>query len=184
MDLKQFWQNSAQELYKKYFPFAQVVITSGMNDGLDAVEAIIGSELDRLFVNEAAKAFAERYTFQMVSGITETSRNLTRKYVSEWIESGEELDTLFETLSWIFGETRADMIGVTEVTRMYARANLEAWRATTVVQGVIIRTSVDELVCPICGPKEGMFVPLDASEDQFPPFHTRCRCGIIPKVKI
>ena len=44
-------------------------------------------------------------------------------------------------------------------------------------------TSVDERVCPICGPLHGVVVPLTAQFDggfDGPPAHPRCRCDIAP----
>jgi hypothetical protein len=71
------------------------------------------------------------------------------------------------------------MIAVTEVTR----ASVEGERAQVrelAAQGVVLvatwQTANDELVCPVCGPRNGRRE--GDGWDSPPPAHPRCRCWL------
>jgi hypothetical protein len=72
--------------------------------------------------------------------------------ITRWIDNGETLPQLIERLVPLFGEKRAELIAVTEVTRAFAEGNMVAWRESGVIQKRRWNTANDELVCPICGP--------------------------------
>jgi len=81
-----------------------------------------------------------------------------------------------------FGENRASMIAVTEVTRAYSEATNQHQRLIRDEVGLEMRrvwlTTRDSLVCPICGPKHGM--PEEEWRAEFPggpPGHVNCRCS-------
>lgn len=131
--------------------------------------------------NEAAKTWAQQYSYGLVSRLTENSRRMLQEAVSRWIDSGAPLDDLIDSVSAIFGTVRGEMIAVTEATRAYAEGSFmtyeqagfnhrppEADRPPAHVRcrcwvslmetdpGVweyVWLTAQDELVCPICAPK-------------------------------
>lgn len=144
-------------------------------------------------VNTDALRFAETYTYELVNGINATSREFLQREISAWIESGEPLPKLVERIdsSGMFGEMRSQMIAVTEVTRAYTQGNLIAWKESGVVDGKRWETVNDEKVCPVCGPMEGKEVGLyddfilpDGKEVDGPPAHVRCRCRVMPVVRL
>lgn len=80
-----------------------------------------------------------------------------------------------------FGPARAKRIIVTETTRAYAQGNYQAWRNHS---GFAVgrwqwNTANDELVCPICGPRDGMDFSINADKE-LPPAHPNCRCWATP----
>jgi SPP1 gp7 family putative phage head morphogenesis protein len=90
----------------------------------------------------------------------------------------------------VFGNNRALRIAVTETTRIYAEATqIYANELVKEYPGfkVIKRwyTNVDDRVCPICAPLDGMEVAHDEdfNDVENPPAHVNCRCWITTTVK-
>lgn len=131
--------------------------------------------------NEAAKTWAQQYSYELVSRLNENSRRMLQDAVSRWVASGDPLDVLIDDISAIFGPVRGEMIAVTEATRAYAEGSFtsyeqagfnrrppEANRPPAHVRcrcfvslmetdpgqwDYVWLTAVDELVCEICAPK-------------------------------
>ena len=103
--------------------------------------------------------------------------------MASWIQSGDPLSALENTLGPIFGTVRAQMIAATEITRIFAEANSKAWSSTGFVNKVQWQTARDERVCPICGPKAGQLYDVGDSGNR-PPAHIRCRCWLQPVVDV
>lgn len=144
-----------------------------------------GVAFDWTLPNIAARDWANAHSGTAISGITATSLAVTRSSIAAWVENGEPLSALVRELEPFFGRSRADLIASTEVTRAYARANREAYRAAGVVGKMRWNTANDERVCPVCGPLHGTEVDLDAGfsfPDGVPPAHPRCRCMVLPVV--
>ena len=181
-----FWINERQLLFRILFPLINDAALTGAGNAMTDLVNEIGVGLDWALINVAAREWAERYTFELVRGITDTSQRLLSEALPNFIESGEPLDALIDILEPSFGKTRAEMIAVTEVTRSFAQGNLTAWQASEVVDGKRWMTVEDERVCPICEPLDNQVVPLiELFDSQFdtPPAHVRCRCWIQPVVE-
>jgi SPP1 gp7 family putative phage head morphogenesis protein len=86
---------------------------------------------------------------------------------------------LIGRLEDVFGPVRAELIGVTEVTRAYQQGSVAAWKEAGIIKKKEVRVSEDELVCPICAPKNGKQYDLDDPAGDSP-FHVRCRCWSVP----
>jgi len=74
-----------------------------------------------------------------------------------------------------FDKTSADMIAVTEVTRVFDEGN----RITEREAGIEIQrynTAGDETVCEICAPLDGKEFPIDVGPFPVRDTHPRCRC--------
>lgn len=138
--------------------------------------------------NENAAQWALRYGENLVGEIAKTTTPRIQGLVSDWINNGEPLSTLISRVKdgWLYSEKRARTIAVTEVTRAFAQGNMEAWKATGVMDLKRWNTAVDELVCPICGPLHRATAPMN---EQFPggydspPAHPRCRCWLTATTK-
>ena len=130
-------------------------------------------------VNQNAVAFARQYRYDWIHEITDTTRTQVQQAIANWIQSGASLDTLDDMLAPIFGEARASQIAATEVTRVFAMANMDAWDSTGMVDGATWMTSQDETVCPECEANDGMEVGL-GDNDAAPPAHPGCRCWLQP----
>jgi len=145
----------------------------------------VGVQFDPAVVNAAAADWARDYTYELITGLTETTRGVVSRAVRQFVEMpGMTREQLEAAVAPAFGDYRASMIAVTEVTRAYSAAtrmyaNLLEMSAGIQMVGVW-HTRVDELVCPICGPLDGQ--PEDVWRDEFPdgpPAHVGCRCWTV-----
>jgi len=99
-------------------------------------------------------------------------------------ELRQGLDALITALEPTFGVSRAQTIGVTETSRIFADSERQAAIANPFVTHLLWLTSQDELVCPICGPLANTVVGKEQDGFQiqvgfgFPPAHVNCRCSI------
>lgn len=140
-------------------------------------------EFDPAIVNEAATAWARTYTQELVRGLTETTRKVIQQAIEMYANTpGMTLADLTELLIPAFGEYRARMIAVTEITRAYAQA-ASMYQALLRDMGLEFvrtwRTNRDEKVCPICGPLDGQPERVWAAEfPDGPPAHPNCRCMV------
>ena len=138
--------------------------------------------------NNAAAEWATGYAYDLVTGLLATTRQALQAEVAEYVRNSETIGQLVTRIRQAsgFADTRAQMIAVTEVTRAFARGNLEAWKAGGVIEKRRWNTNNDELVCPVCGPLNGQVVGLDEEFDggiAAPPAHPRCRCWATPVVE-
>jgi hypothetical protein len=87
--------------------------------------------------NERATAWARQHAGEMVSNVTQTTKNAVADQVAEWSQTGEGIDGLLKRIQSMkepggkatFSPVRAEMIAITEATNTYAGANAEAWAA-------------------------------------------------------
>lgn len=177
-----FWDNERELMYRTVFPLVQSAAIAGAKTALDNLVDDLGVGLDWGVVNEAAIKWARAYTYELVNGITDTSAKFLQEAVSEWSASGRPLDELIDLLEPMFGEVRAEMIAVSEVTRAFAEGNLSAWTASGVVDEADIMTAEDEAVCPICGEAAGNGPYSLETARGLLPLHVRCRCWFRPIV--
>lgn len=96
-----------------------------------------GTEINWNLANENAEAYARQHAGEMIKGITDTTKNALADVVAKWSQTGEGIDGLIKRVGEmtndggkpIFNSVRAEMIGITEATNIYAGANNEAWSA-------------------------------------------------------
>lgn len=185
-------QPSEDELYDMLRRALLQSVDLGVSAAVSQLETV-GIGFDWTLANEEARAWANRYVGELISGIDATTLSRVRSAVEEWIVNGEPLDALIEDLAPVFGAQRAELIASTEVTRAYAEANRQAYRQAG-MRYVRWNTANDERVCPVCGPLNGRVIGIDARfddalsddvRDQFrnlrfeiPPAHPRCRCWL------
>ena len=158
-----------------------------------------GSDLWQL-VNEQVVDYAENYytstaaaNVGSIPNLNQTSRGIVGRLVADWqrgvlpqsnVQDG--LPQLIRELEMIFGTTRATTIGVTETTRIFSMAEVAAARANEFITSLMWETSLDEQVCPICGPRHGVVIGKESdgfrveTDDTvgYPPAHVRCRCRL------
>jgi len=175
-----YWEEESQDLIRGLIPLLEAAAIQGIATAAAPIEAV-GIGVDWTLVNTAAVDWAREHAGELVKGITETSRKALGSQIASWIESGEPLPQLFERLEPIYGQQRAELIGVTEVTRAYSEGKKVAWAESGVVQGYEWMTANDELVCPICAPLSGQKVKAGRTFPggfTGPPAHPRCRCDL------
>lgn len=144
---------------------------------------------DWQLANDAAAEWAVQYGRTLAGELLKTTNQRIQGEVSRWIQNSEPIGNLIDRIrgGFLYSESRADAIAVTEVTRAFARGNQEAWRAAGIIEGNRWNTNADELVCPICQPLNGRAVRIGESFDlgiTGPPAHVRCRCWLTPVVMI
>lgn len=155
-----------------------VLVDAVVSEAL-AQMALVGLYADVAVVNDAALLWAQQYSYELVSGLTDTTREIVRHAVAEIIRTpGMTNADIRQMLEPAFGSVRAEMIAITEVTRAYAQA-------TTIYQKLlgefglemarVWRTSNDERVCPVCGPNDDK-PEWEWTHPDGPPAHPRCRC--------
>jgi SPP1 gp7 family putative phage head morphogenesis protein len=187
-----FWEHEDDILWKLLLKRLLASALSGAMIALDGLMEM-GIGVEWALVNQAAVQWASKYSYQLARSINDTSQKFLQSAIPEWINSGSPLDVLIEQLTPTFGEVRANLIGVTEVTRSYAEGNLITWKESGVVSGSRWMTGEDELVCPLCEPLAGTISGID--ENGFtteeggegvtaPPLHPGCRCYLQPVVEL
>lgn len=188
-----FWARHGREAEAKLRPFGEKVY-------LEAAERMLSEVpvgVDWALVNEAAMSWANRYTYDLVTGITETSRRGLQQAVSGYFQEGitqaeltAQISSFKDRTGRLFGPVRAEMIARTEVTRAAVEGERALVKETdSILAGHGIEPMVpfwqtrnDEIVCPICGPKHNK----EIVDGEYPPAHPRCRCWItykLPKKK-
>ena len=155
------------------------MITTGRM--LELVDSV-GIGADLAVISQEAMEYARGYTYELVSGLDDTTRRLVREAMTTYQGTpGMTLGDLTSLLDPAFGEVRAQMIAVTEVTRAYSAATNQ-YQTLAAEYGVDMRriwlTLHDDLVCAICGPLHGM--PEEdwrVAHPDGPPAHPNCRCS-------
>ena len=167
-----FWDEAGKEMVAALSPFLEKVYLEQARRMLDDLP--IG--VDWALVNKRAVEWASRYTFDLVRGINDTTRDALQANVARYFEQGLTIGDLEDSIAGLFGPVRAEMISVTEITRASTEGE-RAIAAELAEQGIVMRpvwnTSNDELVCPICEPRNQETI----EGDDYPPAHPRCRCS-------
>lgn len=146
----------------------------------------VGVQFDSAIVNQQMVDWAQGYTFDLVTKLTETTRKTLQQAIQQFASTpGMTRGQLEALILPAFGPVRAEMIAVTEVTRA-AQAGVDAYQTELATAGVpserIYRTSADEKVCPVCAPSNGK--PESEWEGRGPPpRHVKCRCFCTLRVK-
>lgn len=147
-------------------------------------------------INEQVIAWVESYYVNgtdpgSVGSLNQTSRAQFADAFVRW-QRGEVpfsqapgIDGLIELLTPTFGPVRAEMIGITETTRVFVEAQRLAEANNPYTVAFRWLTSADEMVCPICGPLHGQ---TRRKQDGYAggvdiPAHVRCRCHEVPETE-
>lgn len=171
----EFWNEFSTQLRGELLPALERIF-------LHSAEQMLSTSpvgVDWSLVNGAAASWAERYTFDLVSGITQNTRTALQQKVGAYYRSGLSLGDLRASLANLFGPVRAEMIAVTETTRAAVNGEL-AIAAGIREQGInmvaVWQTSNDETVCPVCSPNNQKVQGTTWTVP--PPAHPRCRCWL------
>lgn len=172
---QQFWADEEAALWEDLAEVIIGALLAGVESGANLLPASAQVLVDFDMVNNSVIDYAKQYRYDLIKGITDTTRTQVQKLVSDWTSSGASLPVLEAQLEPLFGEVRAGMIAATETTRVYAEGNSEAWESTGMVNTWTWMTAQDDLVCPICGELDGEIFDI-ADIDARPPAHVNCRC--------
>ena len=182
-----FWQAYDEDLRALLGPFLAKVYAQGANAAPIPPAAVV-SGANWSMPNVNAAAWADSYTYDLVTGINATTRDLLAEAVRNAIETGQTRADLADALTPAFGPVRAEMIAVTEVTRAVAEGEarvIDDLAKSGIEMVGTWQTANDEIVCPICAPLDGVQAeggvfthPETGDTYELPPAHPRCRCVI------
>jgi len=159
-----FWRNEQDAMWQTMEGVTMTALLQGMETAATQLPLPLQSLIDWDYTNRSAVRFLESYKLSTVAGTNRTTRLQTVEAIRQWMQSGDPLPSLITRLTPIYGAKRAEMIAVTEVTRVFAQGNMILWEGTRVVSGKRWMTANDELVCPFCAPLNGQVVEL---QDEF-----------------
>ena len=107
--------------------------------------------------------------------------------IAQGYEEGLTIDEIRERLMPYYSPARAEMVAITETTRAVVegeRAYVDQLERETGQKMIPIwLTAQDDMVCPICKPRNGKPI----TDGKFPPAHPRCRCDVgweFPKERV
>ncbi len=131
---------------------------------------------DEAVIAREAADWATTYTYELVRGIQDNTRQLLQRVVPEFVRTpGMTIGQLRAEITPAFGERRAQAIAVTETTRAYAEGKRQV-QSELAHAGIrmtrIWRTSMDERVCPICSALADK--PESEWNNSGPPAHPNC----------
>ena len=185
---KSFWNNEIMKMLSTLLPF----LARGAEGGVGVQRGIVASlgiEIDWTLPFTEAANWARRYGAELVTKVTDTTKGRIRSVVGNWIETPDRtLPDLWKQLQedHAFSRSRAKLIATTETTRAYAEGEIVGAR-TLEKEGWFgyvkeWQTAMDDRVCPICEPLQGVTVQTTKGEFagglQGPPAHPGCRCWI------
>jgi len=180
----QFWNDEQNELWNDLDEMIILSLTEGVNDAAEQLPPEYRVLIDWDLINQKVLAYAREYRYTLIKDITDTTREQTQQAITDWMQEGSPLDSLTARMDLIYNNpVRAEMIAVTEVTRLFAEGNRQAWESTGFVNEMVWQTSEDDRVCPICSPLAGTHVGI-GDKDAIPPAHIRCRCWLKPIVSV
>jgi len=178
------WQAALDKLYaqirSEFEDEFAPLIQRGLVDSAALTAESVGVAVSTRALEDRAADFARRYTFDLVKGITDTTRERLSESVVKFLQDETiDLKQLGKTVEWLFGGGRGQTIATTEATRAAAQG-----QALFVKQlkdenpdakvAQVWATSEDEMVCPVCGALNGTRI----TGKNTPPAHPNCRCAV------
>jgi SPP1 gp7 family putative phage head morphogenesis protein len=166
----------AKALHKAYMQGATNA-SSTLVLGENTWARTIGAKAD-LFTDEE---LFDRYLklFEPIGGFkgcTDTvTEDIQAKVAQFFADPDATIQDLSNALQSTFAPWRADMIAISETTRMKS-AQTELYQDALGSDSWTFQTEEDDLVCEECGPMDGeIFGP----NDDKPPIHVNCRCEAV-----
>jgi hypothetical protein len=136
-------------------------------------------------VNERSVQYAEDTGAELVTGITETTRERLKTIISDALENADGVNELKAAIedSEAFSADRAEMIARTEIGNAHMQGALDGAKESGLdLMKKVIRGS-EEFDCDICGDNEDQGeIALDElfeSGDEAPLFHPNCECMMV-----
>ena len=172
-----------QSLEEAVSALLQASAGRGVRMAADAVGRVLVGVNWRL-PNLAAMSWARGASYELVHGITETSRRVIQGALGDWVRDGGAMEDLVNRLLPSFGQVRANMIAVTESTNAFREGSRLLYQQAGVRRAQIL-TNRDDHVCPICRPYDGEIVDIETGIPGvgWPAFHIGCRCFIRPVIE-
>jgi hypothetical protein len=138
--------------------------------------------------DESAISWADRHAAELVTQISDTTRENINNAIADLLETGDWEDAFDEILAAVGDDARATLIARHESMTAVSEGQREAWDQA-VEEGLLTgdekRTWIvtpDDALCPICDGLDGQTASLDGTytsdgeEYDGPPAHVACRC--------
>lgn len=172
------------------------VFLAGAARGNDLVGKAVSVAWD--IVNQAAMEWAQKYSADLVKGITDTTKEVYRQNIAAWMESGQPLSELAraiegdlkdlaipdgwsaQKIAWATSPERAALIAQTESTEAFHRGVTTRWKQVG-VEKFRWRTQNDGTVCDLCDGLNNKTGSIDKGIEYKgnyykPAAHGGCRC--------
>jgi hypothetical protein len=166
---------------------AAILIKAAQNGGLAAFTQINfdGGDIVNQ-VNKLAVEWAENRAAELVTKISEATRDYLRADITQAVKEGWSTKQLGKVLqeNYGFSEGRSEMISRTEIAAADVQGNLMAYRESGVVEGKEWIRGSEEYPCDECEENDAAgVIPLEVafpSGDMGPPAHPNCVCDVLP----
>ena len=174
----EWWDDSGKEIANAMIPTLQSIYLAQAEELLK--QTTIGVS-DFGVINTQAIEWVNKYTFDLVRDLNDTTRRGLQTALQAFYENGNmSLDDLANSLTNLFGPVRADMIAITEVTRASVNGelslvNILEMENPNIKFTAIWQTAKDDRVCEICAPRDG--TRYNEGWYDYPPAHPRCLPG-------
>ncbi len=196
---KKVYDAMARELRDVLGDELRKVYVDNALDSQAALGARVGIDVKWSSPNTNAQAWAEKYTFELVRGLQDTTIAQVQSNVAALQEDVSKFFDKPTTLADLGGdiaqyipdwedklgrvwssEERGKMIAATEVTRASVEGEYDAVRYLADEYGIemvaVWQTSNDEFMCDICAPLHD--TEQGEAWDEPPPAHPNCRCAV------
>jgi hypothetical protein len=133
------WVNQEMDMRARLAPLIKEMAAFSAKRVQSTVSVVGNSDISINWdlANSNAEAWANQHAGEMIKNLTDTTKFAVADQVAKWSQTGEGVDGLIKRISGlsdenkkpIFNSVRAEMIGITEATNLYAGANNQAWSA-------------------------------------------------------
>lgn len=186
-----FWSAFRVDVAEAVTPLFLSIFAAGWHAGMELTAAkgkalpdILGVSPDDMlnpdFISEYAEMAILDYVPEFVNSFSKTTYDTVRGAVSKARLNGTGVESVIRTLTPLFGPQRAELVGVTETTRLFGLGSQASYKA----QGIngwkwmaVNDPWVDAICAGLMADSESNPFPIDKL---FIPAHPRCRCFPAP----
>lgn len=216
VDLSSFAQATEQDMIAKLLgtpeepgPLVAVVLAGAArgDELLHDMKSLKATELSISWdaINTLARQWAETYCASLVRGINDTTLNIFRAKIAEWVDDGGSLEDLAKYIEgdlqgldippnwspgkvqWATSRERARLIAQSETTGAFFEGNVSRWEQAGVTEGkwrTQRDTHVDDKICRplnnMVGNLRTGWIHPKTGKVYKPPAHPGCRCFAQP----
>lgn len=184
------WERENETLAGDMLPTLRTIaseraIVSAVGGGLEMWQATnhaVINWVDDFYISLESDALGS------IPNINDVARTRIGNMINAWQRGELEaasaeggLPQLIAAMENTFGPVRGEGIAVTEVTRVFAESKRYAALSNDYIDLLTWETSRDAVVCPTCGPLDGVRIPKAQRYfpgGLFPPAHPKCRCDV------